>query len=109
MSETDLTVGHFCRAYLTALLMDSSTEEVGLILPVFLRTLPDMLRDERRMPIYRARTLEFFAFPLFSPPASHMTIKGLFRRRWVTLVLGLPYLLGGLKLALVYNKILQVG
>ena len=24
-------------------LMDSSTEEVGLILPVFLRTLPDML------------------------------------------------------------------
>ena len=93
--------------------MESSTEEVGLILPVFLRTLPDMLRDEWRMPIYRARTRrttrEFFAFPLFSPPASHMTIKGLFRRRWVTLVLGLPYLLGGLKLALVYNQILQVG
>ena len=27
-------------------LMDSSTEEVGLILPVFLRILPDMLCDE---------------------------------------------------------------
>ena len=41
----------------------------------------------------RRRTREFFAFPLFSPPASHMTIKGLFRRRRVTLVLlvlGLP-------------------
>ena len=88
-----MSAGHIA----TALLMESSTEEVGLILPVFLRTLPDMLRDEWRMPIYRARTRrrtrEFFAFPLFSPPASHMTIKELFRRRWVTLVLlmlGLP-------------------
>ena len=26
--------------------MESSTEEVGLRLPVFLRTLPDMIRDE---------------------------------------------------------------
>ena len=28
--------------------MESSTEEVGLILPVFLRTLPDMLREIRQ-------------------------------------------------------------
>ena len=27
------------------------------------------------IPIYRARTRQFFAFPPFSPPASHMTIK----------------------------------
>ena len=35
---TKSSYNKFCR------LMESSTEEVGLRLPVFLRTLPDMLR-----------------------------------------------------------------
>ena len=35
----------------------------------------EYVRKHARMPIYRARNRQFFAFPPFSPPASHMTIK----------------------------------